>query len=258
MKRPFQSSKPERSAWHWPEQAGAFALAVALFVTLGPFGTFEMPLPQRALYWSIAFAAGWFFVSATILALRRLGILHIDAPVAHYGLAIIAAALPTSVAALFLESVMRPETGQFWLPGVFFYVTVVCLTVGSAVIAFVRARFSEPVEAPVYAGFFKRLPAHLGTNLISLSSQDHYVEVTTDLGRELLHMRLGDALEELSGYPGQQIHRSHWIAARAFLGTTRENNRLAVQLSDGRTLPVSRSFASDVRAMTPLTPAPPE
>ena len=254
VKKTPQHPPSDRSPWHWPEQAGAYVLAVSIFTTLGPFGTFEMPFGWRLLYWALALASGWVFVASSIMTMRGRGFLHVDAPLARFAIAIIVAAPPTAMVVLLLESLLRPENGGFWKPEVFFYVAVVCLAVGGAVVAYVRPRFTLPGRDPTYPEFFKRLPPHLGTNLISLSSQDHYVEVVTDKGTELIHMRLSDALEDLKDYPGQQIHRSHWIAARAFLGTTRENKRLVVRLSDGRTLPVSRSYATEVRAMTPANP----
>jgi DNA-binding LytR/AlgR family response regulator len=80
--------------------------------------------------------------------------------------------------------------------------------------------------------------------------------VTTARGRDLIHMRMADALEDLGDYPGQQIHRSHWISGHAFTGTSRDNGRLMAHLVDGRTLPVSRSFAPAVRRMAPVRPEP--
>ena len=249
--KPEHSTKSERPVWHLPEQAAAFVLATGTFTTLGPFGTFELVFWQRLIYWTLAIGAGWIFVSTSIMTMRRKGHLHQDSPVLRIALSIIIAAPPTSLVVMGLEAVMRPSDGPFLQPIIFVYVAFVCLVIGGAVVAYVRPRFAQPIKVPDYMIFMKRLPPHLGTNLISLSSQDHYVEVTTEKGRELIHMRLGDALEELSDYPGQQIHRSHWIAARAFQGTARENNRLVVRLSDGRSLPVSRSFTPAVRQMTP-------
>lgn len=134
---------------------------------------------------------------------------------------------------------------------------MVCLVVGGAVVAYVRPHLSAPLRIPTYVTFLKRLPPKLGTNLISLSSQDHYVEVITEKGRELIHMRFTDALHELRDYPGQQIHRSHWIAEHAFGGLTRENGRVMAHLSNGRSLTVSRSFTAAAREMAPAVPKTP-
>ncbi len=283
----------DRPAWHLPEQAAAFILATGFFTTIGPFGTFEMSFLWRVSYWVLALGIGWFFVTVSLMGLRRFGIVHADAHVAEIGGAIILAALPTAVGVLALESLMRPSEGPFWDLGIMLNVAVVCLVLGGLMFGLVRSRMTNPkapelaetseaaeplevietseaaeplevieppapITPPAHAAFIKRLPPPLGAELISLTSQDHYVEVTTEKGRELIHMRLADALHELREYPGQQIHRSHWIAARAFQGLSRENGKLVAHLSDGRRLNVSRSFNTAAREMVPVTVKNPE
>jgi len=61
------------------------------------------------------------------------------------------------------------------------------------------------------SAFFLRLPESLGTDLISLQSQDHYVEVKTTLGSKLILIRLSDAIRELELIEGLQVHRSWWV-----------------------------------------------
>lgn len=254
----LQSTKDEKPVWHLPEQAAGFVLAVGAFTTLGPFGTFDMTFLLRLLYWTLSLGAGWVFTSTAIFILRHFGFLHAEARLANIAICLIIAALPTALVVLVLEAVLRPSEQPFLRFDIMLYVLVVVFLVGGAVLLYVKGRLPKVTRLPQHLVFFKRLPPQLGTELISLSSQDHYVEVTTEKGRELIHMRLSDALEELRDYSGQQIHRSHWIAARAFRGTSRENNRLVVHLSDGRSLPVSRSFASDVRAMLPHVKSDPQ
>lgn len=265
-----KSQSDDLPPWHFPEQAAAFVLALGFFTTIGPFGTFEMPFLWRLSYWFMALGAGWVFVSCSLVGLRQLGYVHTDAPALRVAIAILLAALPTAVAVLAIESVMRPTDGPFWNLKTMAYVALVCLVIGGVVYGFVRHRFtrpetapasgpdtaphSGPAEPPAHATFLRRLPPQLGSDLISLSSQDHYVEVTTENGRELIHMRLSDALHELRDFPGQQIHRSHWIAARAFRGLSRENGKLMAHLSDDRRLVVSRSFTAAARDMSPVMP----
>lgn len=247
----FQSKLSDRPAWHLPEQAAAYILAIGIFSTTGPFNTYSMSFLPRVAYWALALAAGWVFVSASLLLLRRTGFVHANASIRNFGLAISLAAPPTAFFVLILEALLRPSDRPFWQANVLFSVLIVCLVVGGVVVAWVRPRLNAPLRIPAYVTFLKRLPPQIGTDLISLSSQDHYVEVTTEKGRELIHMRFADALRELRDYPGQQIHRSHWIAARAFSGLARENSKVMAHLSDGRTLTVSRSFTAAAREMTP-------
>ena len=84
--------------------------------------------------------------------------------------------------------------------------------------------------------------------LVSLSVTDHYVEVATSKGRALVLIRLSDAIKETSPTAGLRIHRSHWVALEAVVRVLRLDGRLVVELKDGRRLPVSRSYAGDLRA----------
>ena len=74
------------------------------------------------------------------------------------------------------------------------------------------------------------------------------VEVTTSRGRELVLMRLLDAIAEAEGVPGWQIHRSHWVAKAAVVKVHRAEGKVALELSNGLRLPVSRGFLPQIRA----------
>ncbi|MCW1932118.1 LytTR family DNA-binding domain-containing protein [Pararhodobacter zhoushanensis] len=93
-----------------------------------------------------------------------------------------------------------------------------------------------------------RLPLDKRGALISLSVQDHYVEVVTLRGRELLLMRLSDAIAETGGDVGLQVHRSHWVALDQVRAARREGARGVLTLSDGREIPVSRTYAAAAKA----------
>ncbi len=90
-------------------------------------------------------------------------------------------------------------------------------------------------------------PANRGA-LMSLQSQDHYVEVVTSHGQELLLMRLADAIDEAGTTNGMQTHRSWWVARAAVARLARADGRYEVILHDGRQVPVSRGKQSDVLA----------
>ncbi len=96
--------------------------------------------------------------------------------------------------------------------------------------------------------FFKRLPVELGKDIISLQAQDHYIKVTTTKGSEMILLRLADAEQELAAISGIRIHRSWWIAKKHAKGLSRDNNKLMLELSNGEMVPVSRSYAKDVRS----------
>ena len=125
----------------------------------------------------------------------------------------------------------------------------------SSMLYHLRSRSTEPepiqtsAPAPMKPGnaFLKRLPHHLGENLICLSMEDHYIRVYADAGETLILMRLKDAAEELADYPGLQIHRSHWVAKDAIVRVDRKGRQHLVHLSNGLALPVSRSFAPTLK-----------
>ena len=95
--------------------------------------------------------------------------------------------------------------------------------------------------------FLKRIPARLGQNLLHLHMQDHYLEVHTDRGSDLLLMRFRDALREVEDLDGAQVHRSHWVARAALERIGRRNGRIVLHLVDGTEVPVSRTFTADLR-----------
>ncbi|MEM9583431.1 MAG: LytTR family transcriptional regulator DNA-binding domain-containing protein [Pseudomonadota bacterium] len=94
--------------------------------------------------------------------------------------------------------------------------------------------------------FLERLNAKIGTKLIRLSMQDHYVEAHTADGSQLILMRMADAIEELDGLDGLRVHRSHWVAKAQVTGLKRAQGRLFLIMSDGAEVPVSRSYKAEV------------
>ena len=83
--------------------------------------------------------------------------------------------------------------------------------------------------------------------LMALSVSDHYVEVRTRAGCELVLMRLSDAIGETQPEPGLQVHRSHWVALKAVKSAHREGARAILTLTDGHNIPVSRTYLTAVK-----------
>lgn len=108
----------------------------------------------------------------------------------------------------------------------------------------------RPTVTPNILGapFLRRIPSSLGTNLICLRMEDHYLRIVTDKGSDLILMRFADALQELQGYPGLQVHRSWWVASKAITGTERRGRQLWIKLDNGQTAPVSRRSEIGVMA----------
>lgn len=106
---------------------------------------------------------------------------------------------------------------------------------------------SKPESTPD-SPFFKRLPEALGRDIISLRAQDHYVEVTTIRGRELVLIRLSDAIAELGDDIGIQTHRSWWVVKQHVVEQKRINSKPHLVLSNGIEVPISRTFNAAVKA----------
>ena len=93
----------------------------------------------------------------------------------------------------------------------------------------------------------KLLPERLGTDLIYIKSEDHYLEVHTTVGSSLIKMRFSDAVAELSDR-GIKVHRSYWVATRHVKRSVRSGRRTLLRLTGDHKVPVSVTHMPAVRA----------
>ncbi|WP_420142677.1 LytTR family DNA-binding domain-containing protein [Sphingomonas sp.] len=96
-----------------------------------------------------------------------------------------------------------------------------------------------------------RLPPSVRGTVLCLQMQDHYVRIYTDRGSHLVLMRLKDAIAELNGTDGLQVHRSWWAARAAIRSVSRTGRTTILTLSNGLTVPVSQPYIADVLAVLP-------
>ena len=118
-------------------------------------------------------------------------------------------------------------------------------------------RVAERVSNPMAGGptapptqsrsVFDRLPRKLGTDLIYLKVDDHYVKAYTPAGSGLILMRFADAVADLSAH-GLQVHRSYWVARRSMKCVMQKDGRTVLRLTTGQDIPVSRTYLHAVRA----------
>ena len=94
----------------------------------------------------------------------------------------------------------------------------------------------------------KLLPGRLGTDLVFVKSEDHYLEVHTTAGSSLIKMRFSDAVADL-GDRGVQVHRSYWVAIRHVVRTARNGKRTMLRLTGDHEVPVSVTHLRTVRAL---------
>jgi DNA-binding LytR/AlgR family response regulator len=87
-----------------------------------------------------------------------------------------------------------------------------------------RSRLSSSFEGPI----------------IALQSEDHYVRAHGSRGSELLLMRLRDAIQEMGSVPGQQVHRSWWVANEGVARFEQAGRSWIIQLKNGENAPIAR------------------
>lgn len=251
----------------------AYVVVVGLLVFLGPFGTWaSLTIFDRLVFWATTVGANWLVAHVVF----RVTIQSFAARNRSPWIALVLAALATAL----------PGTGTVWLVVAIYLgyqpsdmlgiidlyakVFVLHFVIGSLVYQLieksVRSREvareanalepsplgertgDEPAPAPE-ANLLTRLPAHSRAELLHLRMQDHYVEVHTAAGSELLLLRFRDALREVEQVNGLQVHRSHWVARNAIAGIERRRGgRIILRLVNGNRVPVSRSFAPALKA----------
>lgn len=94
-----------------------------------------------------------------------------------------------------------------------------------------------------------RLPEADCGQIIRLQVRDHYVEVITPTGRRSLLMRFADAVAEMEGVEGLQVHRSHWVGRAAIRAIARRRGKVLLVMCDGSEVPVSRTYLPQVEAL---------
>ena len=242
-------------------QALGLAAAVAVLAYLGPFDTWGgLELPDRVAFWSLAIALNWIFGLivglGAVQAFERRGMVAWAVVVA--GGSAVASIPGTAVVWLLVVAFMDSQTaGAAGITSLYSQVIAIHLVLTSLITWLIvgpprhvkqeDTPFpTQPVATPDNA-FLKRVPTRLGRNLLHLHMQDHYLEVHTDRGSDLLLIRFRDALREVADLDGAQVHRSHWVARAALDRIARRNGRVVLHLVNGSEVPVSRSFASDLR-----------
>lgn len=225
------------------------AVVAGVFLAVsGAFGTAGMPSPVRLAYWIILLLLG----SLWALWVAR----HVFARFA-------ADAGPWRGILVTSLAVAAPFTGVVWLANLLatgisagfaataglFLISLIISAVVTTINVFL-ARGAEPPAAAVAAPprFLERLPLKLrGAELWAVESEDHYLRLHTSRGQDLILMRLADAMSELEGLEGAQVHRSWWVSRKAIVAARRGDGRATLTLPDGAEVPVSRTYAKALR-----------
>lgn len=219
----------------------------------GPFDTYTaMAIGPRFAYWLVVaistFFIGVFFDNWITRSLVRTGVPRWPALAIGSAIAgIVVAALVVLVNRLSFGSGVE---GHFSVVFTFLYVVPISVLIAFAYVILTHsleptspaAEFKTTETQPRAARLLERLQPQNRGALVSLSVSDHYVDVITLRGHELILIRLSDAIAETEGTPGYQIHRSHWVAEDQIAGIVRKNGKIFVATSAGDELPVSRTY----------------
>jgi len=103
-------------------------------------------------------------------------------------------------------------------------------------------------ESRQLVDLLSRLPRRIGTDIVAISAELHYLRVYTLTGDALILMSFGRAIEALGVIPGQAVHRSHWIALAHVVAVESDGDRVICRLDTGLDLPVSRTYRVRLRA----------
>lgn len=236
--------------WRSPRFWGTFLAVVLIFAVTGPYGTMEsMPAGKRFAYWLILHAAAWsiailFSVLADTL-LRKV----LDRMFWRMMIGSLVAALPIGFAIGLVDYIFSgdPVLLESSLYRAFFALPLCALFCFLTYLTMHRQIEQAKAEIPSSSSILDRLKPQNRGALLRLSVQDHYTEVVTSRGRELVLLRFSDALREIGGTPGLQVHRSHWVADAHVEALKRDNGKILILTRDGTQIPVSRSFAEEAR-----------
>lgn len=221
---------------------------VAVLALSGPFGTQEqLTLPGRLGFWLPIVFAGFAVGYLAGSVVGKWGSQRGHSRLFTYTLAGIAAGISVLPVVLSINLILLGS--DVTEPAYLLRQLVNCVVI-AGVVTLNMAVFSkrdDKAAAPV-AGhdepdrLIRRLPLEKRGRLVSLSVNDHYVEVRTTRGTTSLLLRLKDAIEDVDRTEGLQIHRSHWVALQAISQIKRVNGAMTVVTEDGSELPVSRTY----------------
>jgi hypothetical protein len=127
-------------------------------------------------------------------------------------------------------------------------VVSVAMSLLSVAVNLARQDRTQPALDSAPSRFLERLPVRMrSAEIWAVEAEDHYLRVHTSAGQDLILLRMADAIAELAGQEGMQVHRSWWVARSAIIDARRGDGRATLTLKDGTEAPVSRTYAAELR-----------
>jgi hypothetical protein len=221
---------------------GAISLAAvtavgAALALLGPFGTFlNGGLGVRLAYWIGLLWISMLFYLPSLWAGVRFSA-RFDLP-PWFGLA-----STIALASVPMAAVARFAARRVWTH----FVAGMSVLDWYGETLIVALPLCSPPGAPDLR-FLARLPPRLGRDLLCLQMEDHYVRAHTAAGSDLILIPLHQAVAELQGLEGLQVHRSWWVARQAVVDVERDGRSMRLKLRNGVYAPVSRRAVAALKA----------
>ena len=234
-------------------RTAAIAVGAGVFMAVvGAFGFSEAPLWIRLVYWIGVLLAGSIVgavISNPVSRRPKIG----EKPFRLWALLTLLISAPITLV------VWAATTVAFTRPfrlaeGPYFFGAVLIVSAAMTAINMAtnqpgpatHAPSPDAVASPVR--FMERLPPKLmGAAIHAVSAEDHYLRLHTSKGSDLILMRLADAIVELEGLEGAQVHRSWWVARDAVKAVRRDGARVSLVLPGGGEAPVSRPNVKALR-----------
>jgi hypothetical protein len=224
-------------------QVGGLFLALA-----GAFGSGQATIVPRLIYWIVLMGLGWFWgVFVSRFFFRRSNwprSLWMKAIASALVMGVPFSAVVAGVGVLVFNERYTPSA----IPLLTASVIAVCLVMVTINVLVDQQMDGVTQASTEPAKFLERLPLKLrGAEVWAVEAEDHYLRLHTSKGQDLILMRLSDAIAELEGIEGAQVHRSWWVAREAITEAVRGDGRATLTLKDGADVPVSRTYARQLR-----------
>ncbi len=229
----------------------------------GPFGSYPAyPTATRYAFWLGLTMAGALAAVAADAVLPRA---RLRPGALRIGAVALVSALPMTFVVAWTMSLV--QAGRFFTPqqlaALFAAVAVIQLLVAYATMITAPAADgaeaqnrapalpepeAEAIPAAFPAALLNRLPAAIGSDIIALETEDHYLRVHARGGSALVLMRMADAVALIDPGLGAQVHRRWWVAEAAVAAVQSKGQKLSLRLIDETLVPVGRTFSAATRA----------
>jgi DNA-binding LytR/AlgR family response regulator len=240
------------------------AIPVGLLLGLaGPFGSYPAyPTATRYAFWLGLTAAG---AAAAVAADALLPAMRLRAGAVRTGIVALVSAVPMTFVVAWTMSLVQPGRvfAPHQLPALFACVAAVQLLIVYATTTTsppageaespgsappLPEAGNEAIPAVFPSALLSRLPPEIGSDIIALETEDHYLRVHAAGGSALILMRMADAVALLDPRLGAQVHRRWWVAQAAVAGIRTEGQKLFLRLIDEKLVPVGRTFSAAAKA----------